>query len=270
MAITTRDGLLAAMAGASQLARISKSAPTVQVANGYASYWRSTGVPVQGAIPTTAAICDAALAGSIPYSYPVGGNTLYVARAALAASVVGGAELHDRLGHMAGLSGTLTTAQAVGLDLTGAASNLAARRGNADFGDVRWWLEWYAATGTTARTATVGVTLAGGGSASIAVAIPASTGAARMIPIIDTLARPIQSVDAVTLNGTTGTAGNFGVTATRAILSLGLLAVNTPLVFDWVGTGLAQITDQSCLMLLGVQSAATGGAIFGDYTWVSG
>lgn len=269
MAITTRDQLLAAMTQKSQLLRVNKVALGLQVVNGYTSYWRVTGLPAQGAIPTAAAICDGTLTGALPFTAPSGGDTLYLARAALLASAVCGVDLMDRLGHMGGLSGTVLTAQAVALDLTGTGSNLVARRGT-DFGDVQWWLEWYTATGGTARTATVAFTDHLGNPGTTQVSIPANTSPGRMIPIIGASAEKIRSVESVTLSATTGTAGNFGVTATRRIVSLGLLAINAPLVFDWVGVGLPIVPESACLTLAGVQSATTAPAIVGDYTLVAG
>lgn len=50
-------------------------------------------------------------------------------------------EVHDRLMHMGGLNGTLTTAQAVNLNLNGVtADNMANRIGDANYSDVQWWL----------------------------------------------------------------------------------------------------------------------------------
>lgn len=257
------------MAQKSQMLRLNNTSFGSQVTNGYSSYWRSTGLPAQGAIPTAAAICDDTLTGALSFAAPAGGDTLYLARAALLASSVCGVDLMDRLGHMGGLSGTVLTAQAVALDLTGTGSNLVARRGT-DFGDVQWWLEWYTATGTTARTATVAFTDHLGNPGTTAVSIPATTSAGRMIPIIGASAEKIRSVESVTLSASTGTAGNFGVTATRRIVSLGILTANAALVFDWVGVGLPIVPASACLTLAGVLSATTAPAIVGDYTLVAG
>jgi hypothetical protein len=62
--------------------------------------------------------------------------------------------------HFGGLNGTLTTAQTVSLDLSTllATDNINLRKGDNNYSDVQWWLEWYTATGATAVTATIAVT----------------------------------------------------------------------------------------------------------------
>ena len=50
------------------------------------------------------------------------------------------------------------SAQTVNLDLNANldSDNINARKGDANFSDVQWWMEWYTDTGSTAVTATVG------------------------------------------------------------------------------------------------------------------
>jgi len=85
--------------------------------------------------------------------------------------------------HMGGLSGTLTTPQTVGIDLSAnlAASNLAARLGAANYSNVIWWLEWFTDTGATGVNCTVNVTYNDAVSANLTVlALPATTRAKRL------------------------------------------------------------------------------------------
>ena len=59
-----------------------------------------------------------------------------------------GIEIHDRLAHMGGLSGTVTTAQgALSLVTTNPGAD---RLGDANYSDVQWFLEVYTALGATA------------------------------------------------------------------------------------------------------------------------
>ena len=86
-------------------------------------------------------------------------------------------EVHDRLAHMGGLSGTVTTAQNVSLALNtlGATNNISNRIGDTNYSDVQWWLEWYTATGSTAVTATVAVTYNDGTTGALTGAYLAAT-----------------------------------------------------------------------------------------------
>jgi len=108
-------------------------------------------------------------------------------------------QIHDRLAHMGGLNGTLTTAQTVGVDVS--VSALDSRRGDSSYSDVQWWLEWYTATGSTAVTATVSYTNAAGVSGkTTTVYIAASLAASRMLPIIGSGGEFIKSIQSVTLS----------------------------------------------------------------------
>ena len=134
----------------------------------------------------------------------------------------------DRLAHIGGLSGTVTTAQTVGLDLQtlSGTGNLTARIGPSNYSDVRWVLEWYAATGATAVTATVNVTYNDGTTGNLnAISLAANRpiysfqNLNQFIPQ-NLTNRYIRAVNTVTLSGTTGTAGNFGVTAMRKLATI--------------------------------------------------
>jgi hypothetical protein len=176
-------------------------------------------------------------------------------------------EIHDRLAHMGGLSGTVITAQTVGLDLATLACP-ADRLGAADYSDVAWWLEWYTATGATASNATVNVTYSDGSTGNLtAVAVGGTAMAAsRMIQLnpLNTNVLSIKGINSVTLSASTGTAGSFGITATRprAAMSTGGVA-NVQQTFDWAQLGLPNIPNNSCLFGLMMATATTTGAIFG-------
>lgn len=127
---------------------IDKASLATQIAGGMASLWRATGVPGQGAIPGAWAICAAGLLGSMTLANPVAPDENYLAWGWAVCQNAGYAPIiADRLGHSGNLSGTVTTAQAVNADLTVATSNLQVRKGDADYSDVNWYLEWYTATG---------------------------------------------------------------------------------------------------------------------------
>ena len=177
------------------------------------SLWRATGVPGQGAIPTTAAVCTSALTGAIPFTNQTAPIEIYHAYQVIAAgNTAAGLEFHDRLAHMGGLSGTVTTAQGA-LTLAGVSAD---RIGPTNYSAVSWWLEWYTDTGATNVNATVNVTYDDDSTGNLAViALGVTARAGRMFPLIPlTAGRNIKAVNSVTLSATTGAAGNFGITAT--------------------------------------------------------
>lgn len=275
MAITTRDGLLNAMGNSSQTFIVNK-ATIANATAGYAmSLWLSTGTPAPGVAPTTAAICTKALAGAFQFDNPVSANS-YLGRIMLMNSVTGAdIQFHDRLAHMGGLSGTVTTSQTVSVDVSGSSNNLANRRGASDYSDVQWWIEIYTAIGTTAQTLTVTYTNAAGtGSQTTTVTIGATTNsqnrASRAIPIIGSGGEFIQSIQSVQLAGSTGTAGNFGVTATRLLTGLSLGLANNSTVYDWQSLGFPRVHDDACIFMICLPGSTSTGAIYGSAKLVQG
>lgn len=272
MAIRTRDQLIDALGNSAQHFVINKATITGQIAGGFTSLWRASGTPAQGAIPGAAAVCSGALAGAFQWSNPTGGKSSYLARAMLLSSIAAtDVQFHDRLSHMGGLSGTVTTAQTVNVDVSGTSNNLVARRGAADYSDVQWWLEWFTATGSTAVTATVTYTNAAGTSGrTTTVSLAASVGASRRLPIIGNGGEFIQSVQSVTLSATTGTAGNFGVTASRALGGLSLGLANSSSIADWATLGLPKVEDDACIDMMVICGSTSTGAIYGAAKLVQG
>lgn len=265
MTITTRDQLINALANNSSRIVLDKVALSGLTAGAYASLWRATGQPGQGAIPSTAEVCDINTTGCVGFSQQTAPATSYGAWMSVACSTSATTvEMHDRLMHMGGLSGIVTTAQTVAIDLSAnlATSNIDARRGDSDYSDVQWWLEWYASTGSTAVTATVNVTYNDGSTGdltglSLLATRPASFMASLngLIPAAAS-GKFIRGVNTVTLSATTGTAGNFGVTATRPRMTMPLSLANKTEVFDWAALGLPEIYNSSCVFPIALVSSA--------------
>lgn len=271
MTITTRDKLIDALGNNSSRFVIDKASLSNAAAGQYHSLWRATGQPGQGAIPGAAATCDHTLTGAMSFSQQTSPATSYGgwANAACSNSAVT-IEIHDRLMHMGGLSGTLATAQTVNLDLNAnlASVNLDARKGDANFSDVQWWLEWYTDTGGTAVTATVAVTYNDGTSGNLTgISLAATRRASLMIPLNGYIpaaaGKYIRDVDTVTLSATTGSAGSFGVTATRPRMTLPLPLANKMEIFDWAALGLPEIFNSSCLFPIQLASTTTTGTVRG-------
>ena len=271
MTISTRDQLISALGNNSSRFVIDKASIASQAAGTFVSLWRATGQPGQGAIPAAAAVCNHTLTGAIGFTQQVAPATSYGAWAnALCSNSAMTLELHDRLMHMGGLNGTLTTAQTVNLDLNAnlASGNLNKRKGDANFSEVQWWLEWYTATGAAAVTATVAVTYNDGTTGTLSASLAATRPASFMMPLNGLIpsaaaGKYIRDVDSVQLSASTGTAGSFGVTATRPRMTMPLALANRMEVFDWAALGLPEIANSSCLFPIVLTSTTSTGAMRG-------
>lgn len=272
MAITTRDKLIDALGNNSSRFVIDKASIANAAAGQYHSLWRATGQPGQGAIPGAAAACDHTLTGAMRFTQQTAPATTYggFANAACSNSAVT-IEIHDRLAHMGGLSGTVATAQTVNLDMDAlkSGSNLTERMGDANFSDIQWWLEWYTDTGSTAVTATVNVTYNDGTSGNLTgISLAATRRASLMIPLNGLIpsadsGKFIRDINTVTLSATTGTAGSFGATATRPRMTLPLSLANKMEVFTWADLGFPEIFNSSCLFPIEIASTTSTGTVRG-------
>ena len=269
MTISTRDDFFNAMANNSSRIIIDKSSIINTAVGQFHSLWRASGQPGVGAIPTTAASCDNTLLGSIQFTQQTSPATSYLGiLEALTANVSTTIEIHDRLAHMGGLVGNVATAQTVNLDLDaiGATDNVDVRKGDSNYSDVQWWLEWYTDTGGTAVTATVNVTYNDASTGNLtAVSLAATRRASFMqplnylIPLADS-GKYIREVNTVTLSATTGTAGNFGVTATRYRAANYNPVANARFTAKWDDLGIPEIPNESCLFCI-VQPGTTNTGI---------
>lgn len=272
MTITTRDQLINAMGNNSSRVIIDKASLSNTAAGQFHSLWRATGQPGQGAAPTTAATCDNTLLGSIGFTQQTSPATSYLATLeTLCANTGTTLEIHDRLMHMGGLSGTSTTSQTVNLDLhanTGS-DNLAARIGDSGYSDVQWWMEWYTDTGATASNATINVTYSDATSGDLSVqAVGGTVRASRMIPLTPLIPSAkqglyIRDVNTVILSASTATAGNFGFTATRYRAGIFQPLANSRYKEDWASLGLPEIANESCLFPIQIAGTTTTGVVRG-------
>ena len=272
MAITTRDKLIDAMANNSSRVILDKTTIASQAAGTFVSMWRATGQPGSGAIPTTAVTLNNTTTGGINFTQQTLPATSYIAYLDYASSNSAMTlELHDRLMNMGGLSGTVTTAQTVGIDFNGVtADNMANRIGDTNYSDIQWWLEWYAATGGTATVATVNVTYSDGSTGALSTI---SLGATRPIAFMQPLnsyipaaksGLYIRGIVSVQLSVTTGTAGNFGVTATRPRVSVSSPLLNFKASADWAQLPLSEVPNGSCLFPIMLTSTTSTGTLRGS------
>ena len=266
------DNLVKALGNNSSRIVLDKASIASQTANSYCSLWRATGQPGQGAIPTVVATCNNTTVGTIGFNQQTSPITSYGAYLEIATgNAAMTMELHDRLASMGGLNGTLTTAQSVNLDLNTllATDNINTRKGDANYSDVLWWLEWYTATGGTAVTATIAVTYNDGTTGNLSVlSLAANRPASHMIPINSLIpsaqsGKFIRGIVSVTLSATSGTAGNFGVTATRPRMTLSAPIANHKFIADWAQLGLPEIYNSSAIFPIVLTPTTSTGTVRG-------
>jgi hypothetical protein len=250
-------------------ARIAGAAPTAPIAGRMASLWRYDGMPGGGAIPTTGAIPTRTTQGALPYTAAGGGREKFALTVGLASSVAGVFTLYDRLFHIGGLSGTVTTAQTV----QGSTPTPALTRNTGGVGNVVF-VEIYTQIGNTAQTITMNYTNQAGttGRISTAVAIGGSNNreATRVIMLpLQGSDTGVRAVESVTLSGSTAIAGEFGVIIARPFPILAVATAGMAVIRDWT-TGLPMPPDVNdmCLSLLFFPASAAAPDIYGGFSFV--
>ena len=266
MAITTYDGLIAAMATAQRLSWV-KATVATQGTAGYTSLWLATGAPLAGTIPTaTGTTCTNSLTGTWPF-VAGGANTTYLGKLNWVGATSHNLMLFDRLAHLGGLSGINTGTQVATLAIPGS------RNAAADGSDVEWWVEQYTAIGITATTLTVTYTDENDGTQTCTLALGGASplnAASRMFRILPTGSQYIKAIQSVRLTATTGTAGNFGVTCAKRLAPFPIGAVNIGVLYDFAQLGMPIIPDSGCLWIGGLLSTTSTGAQQGDILLLQG
>lgn len=270
MSITSVDGLVSSLGNNSSRVVIDKASLANTAAGQFFSLWRATGQPGQGAIPTSSVVPTSATLGAMGFTNqtdPVKSYFAWMFAASANAATV--FEVHDRLAHMGGLVLNITTSQTVtGLDLSTIGLS-AARRGDANYSDVQWWLEVYTDGGATASNATINVTYDDGTVANLNVqAVGGTLRAGRMIPLTSLIptaqqGKYIRGINSVILSASTTVAGNFGFTATRPRTAMTLNVANKTEVSDWAQLGMPEIPNDSCLQMIMLCPTTSTGTLRG-------
>jgi hypothetical protein len=271
MAITTLAELERAIGGRYSQIVASKASLANAAAGQFFSLWTATGLPGTGAIPgTTPVVPTNATTGAFNFMQQTSPLTSYLDELLFASANAGTTiELHDRLAHMGGLSGTSTAAQNItGFDLSTLAStsNLAERKGDANYSDVQWWLEIYNDLGGTNSNATVNVTYNDGTTGNLTVFNVGNNDRrlGRMFPLAPQIpaadqGKFIRGINSVTLSASTTTAGSFGFVATRYRAAVFAEQPNEPFKAGWTNTQLPKIFNSSCLALIALCGTTTTG-----------
>lgn len=245
---------------------VSKASIASQSSNTWVSLWRATGYPAQGAIPGAAALCNNSTVGGHTLSASTAGTQYWSGHTVRSGNSGMLAIAYDRLAHMGGLSGTVTTAQNANIDLATLGVS-AARIGASDYSEVDWRLEWYTATGSSAVTVTVNVTYSDSSSGNLnAISLAATRPASYCLNLREYLPTAkaglgIKGVNTVTLSATTGTAGSFGVTAGRQISEASALVASYPTTERFAASSMPDVQDDSCIAWAVMTSTTSSGTL---------
>lgn len=260
MAFSSYDSIIAAIAsGNSQDVQIFKNTLT-QTAGRWYSHWTSSGYPSAGATPATGAgaVPTNSTTGAILFTSPTGTNKKHLLRVGIGGPTAGMIMIYDRLCHTSGLSGTSTSAQTV--------ASTALTRYTSGVG-VLCGLEVYSALGSTSRTATISYTDQDGNTGnSGTITIPTSAQAGSlMIPMSMAAGDTgVRAVATVTLDASTGTAGDFGVTLYYPLAIIAYPAngyIERDLVLQMAN--LPQIQSSACLGIASFSTTTSSGIQFG-------
>jgi hypothetical protein len=213
------------------------------------SLWTFDGQPSAGVAPGgTAAVPDNTTAGGLRQVDPTGGRQKWLhAMVNWLTNAQCSVLLYDRLLHISGLSGTVTTAQTVGGAIT--------RYTGAEAWNNQAWVEIYSPLGATATTISMNYVDQDGNAAASPAATTVIGGAAfaeqcRMFPIALAAGDSgVRSVTDVTLAATTGTAGDFGITIVRPLAMLNVAQVGGGGIRTYLES-MPEIKAGACLALM--------------------
>lgn len=249
--------------------RVSGGAATNPIAGRAASIWTYDGMPSRGQIPTTTAIPDRTTEGAMPFTAPGGGRDKHLIGVGMTPTIAGVYVLYDRLLHVGGFNGTLTTDQIV----QGTTPSPALTRNTGGVGNIAMY-EIYGQLGTTSTTLTMTYTDQDGNTGQTSTINIGGTGfreATRLqrIPLAagDT---GIRAIDKIALTATTGGTGNFGITIAQPIA---WIPVGAPGTMGWRDyttglPGIPVIDPDACLALMYIPNAATATEIMGSLSFV--
>lgn len=216
------------------------------------SSWASVGIPAAGATPglTSAVPTNATVGALAPFVDPSGGQQAFLYRVDMVIrSTACPFDFYDRLVHMGGLSGTDTALKTI--------NTTAITRGDTNGVEVVGFVECYTQLGSTPQTLTVSYTnTAGTAGRSTTVSIPATMRAGQVIPIPLVAGDfGIKSIETVQLGGSTGTAGNYGITLGRRVAVLEFELEDVPCTLAGMDLGLPKLEPGACLWLVGTASS---------------
>jgi len=270
MAIATLD---AALAGAVAPAWFAKAITPTMVAGRPQSLWGLGGNPGAGSFDTTLngvtlSSTSAQVAGQLPFTDPVSGNT-YLARLQGAATIAGTLLLCDRQWHNGGFTITSTTAQTITSPTLPARDKAGTTNGDG----VILGLEISAAAGAAAPTITVAYTNSAGTSgrsATNSFATANSPTAGAFFPIgLQAGDTGVRSVQSLTLSAS-WVSGTMNLVAYRVLAALELPNANTSNAIDALTSGFPRFFNGTVPFLVFIPSTTTASNISGSLVVTQG
>lgn len=208
------------------------------------------------------------MAGQLPFSNPVSGNS-YLARLQAMATVPGLLMLVDRLWHNGGFTITSNTAQTVNSAAFPARDNNGSTNGEGVFLGV----EISAAAGAAAPTITASYTNSAGTSGRTGTNInpTANSPAAGSVFLIGQQAGDlgVRSVQSITLSAS-WVSGTMNLFAYRILAALELTVANVPNAIDMLSSGFQRMFNDTVPMLMFIPSTTTASNIIGHAGWTQG
>jgi hypothetical protein len=266
MAITTMDGLVAALGNADTLSWY-KTTSTTTVAGYDISFYQLGGVPTLPSIPSSVGTFCTSTTGGAPTITKSSTDKVYVASVDLVTTALQTYTLNDRLYHCGSLVGnssalqTFTVTSTVAMDAGCISTNTY----------TEWWMEGYTTLGSAASSCYFDVTYTDASTGVIAVTIASTFRQSRLLRILSSVTgKIIQSISGATLQVTTGTAGSWGVTVSRPLFTITPGLVNVGITYDFAQTGLAQISTLACLWWRAWQATTATGVLQANVKLVAG
>lgn len=233
--------------------RVAGAASATPAAGQPISLWEYEGTQSNGAVPpTTAAVPDNTTVGGWRQTDPSGGRQLWMPASGSACLAQGRLVLYDRLLHISGLSGTVTTAQTVGGAITRYTNGL----GN--FAAI----EIYTQIGASTTSITMNYTNEAGttGRTSPTMVWGNTNNREAQRFRMFSVASPdkgVQNIASVTAAATTGTAGNFGVIIGHKLAEYNIVTSLGGDRRSFLDGPLVEVLTDACLAFYFVPGTAT-------------
>lgn len=268
MAITTMDGLAAAIAGSQDISFYKAS--MTSAAGFWSSLWAEAGFPSAGSLSigntTNGVVPTDATAGSPIIDAFGGGNTGYIGAWGCISSATGTAVLYDRVFH----AGSFVMSSLTTLNLTSQPS-YSGRVPNSNWRECEIWIEVNTVFSASAVTLAVNYQ-DGSNSAQNTVTTGSLTGypTKRMFPLGLANDQGVQRINSVTIGGATNT-GTFNIVVLRRLCRTTVPTANIgePRL-DFFRTGGQTIFADSCLALMWLGTGTSSGNVFADCQIING
>lgn len=264
MAITTMDGLTAAIASGQRL--VLQKASITAVANFYYTRWKTAGTPPAGGAVgniTSGVIPTDATPGAPVINAFTGANTGYLMTFDASSAVAGVLSVYDRIYHAGPfLTTTLHTD-------TLSAQPAFTRVPGSDYGQLELWIEVTAVFAATATTVSVSyqdgnnTTQTATHTADVASLTAAPLN--RMYPMRLANNTGIQKINSVTIAGATNTTGQFNLVVQRNIVDHTVVSPNIgrPKKGPFE-TGMPIIYADSCLAMMWMATTTSTGILYAE------